>query len=311
VADEPSEVFNRRWLMKPGEPMHDPFGGTDKAKMNPGVGNPNLLKPAGPVDPQISFISVQSAGGRPIALLANYSLHYVGGVGNGHISADYFAAFADRIQQLIGADRLDPPFVGIMSNGTSGNVNNVNWPGTGERGGRRAPYEQIRRVADKVAQKVFQQYSSLQYRDWVPLAMAQREIELAVRKPTPAQLARAQELVAGTAEPLKERPHEKIYATRVINQQEAPATLSVILQAVRIGDLGIAALPFETFTETGLELKAKSPFKSSFTIEIANGSYGYLPTPEEHALGGYETWLGSNRVEVEASTKITRNLLEM
>ena len=83
--------------------------GTDKVKMNPGVGSSNLDKPAGPVDPQICFLSVQSASGRPIALLANYSLHYVGGVGPGHISADYFAAFADRIQQLIGADHLDPP----------------------------------------------------------------------------------------------------------------------------------------------------------------------------------------------------------
>ena len=58
--------------------------------------------------------------GRPLALLANYSLHYVGGVGSGDLSADYFGAFADGIQQLLGADRQDPPFVGIMSNGTSG-----------------------------------------------------------------------------------------------------------------------------------------------------------------------------------------------
>ena len=65
--------------------------------------------------------------GRPIALLANYSLHYVGGVGPGHASADYFGAFADRVQQLLEADRLDPPFVAMMSNGTSGDINNINF----------------------------------------------------------------------------------------------------------------------------------------------------------------------------------------
>ena len=307
AADEPHQVFNRRWLMKPGASMVNPFGGTDQAKMNPGVGNPNLDKPAGPVDPQICFISLHSASGRPIALLANYSLHYVGGVGPGHISGDYFAAFADRIQQLIGADRLDPPFVGIMSNGTSGNVNNINFAGTREK---RAPYEQIRFVADQVAQAILREYGKLQYYDWVPLAVGQREIELAVRKPTPEQLARARELMAG-AEPQKERPHEKIYAARVIAQHEAPPTVSIILQAVRIGDLGIAAIPFETFTETGLELKTKSPFRQSFTIELANGGYGYLPTPEQHALGGYETWLGTSKVEIDASTKILMSLLEM
>ena len=35
--------------------------------------------------------------GRPIAVLANYSLHYVGGVPTGHLSADYFAVFARKL----------------------------------------------------------------------------------------------------------------------------------------------------------------------------------------------------------------------
>ena len=65
------------------------------------------------------------------------------------------------------------------------------------------------------------------------------------------------------------------------------------------------------FCEIGLELKRRSPFKPSFTIEIANGYYGYLPTPEQHKLGGYETWLGTNRVELEASRKIEARVLEL
>jgi len=60
-----------------------------------------------------------------------------------------------------------------------------------------------------------------------------------------------------------------------------------------------------------LELKAQSPLKPSFTIELANGGYGYLPTPEQHKLGGYETWLGTNKVEVQSSVKIVNALLEM
>ena len=79
----PDHLFNRRWYMKPGTPMPNPFGGQDQVKMNPGAGNPNLLKPAGPTDPEVNFISVQTTGGVPLALLANYSLHYVGGVPGG------------------------------------------------------------------------------------------------------------------------------------------------------------------------------------------------------------------------------------
>jgi hypothetical protein len=83
------------------------------------------------------------------------------------------------------------------------------------------------------------------------------------------------------------------------------------MQGFRIGELGVAAIPFEVFTEIGLEIKARSPFKDTFTIELANGSNGYLPTPAQHELGGYETWLGTNRVEREASVKITAKILEL
>ena len=307
TASVPGQVFNRRWLMKPGTPLPNPFGGTDQVKMNPGRQHAGLLRPSGPVDPEVCFLSVQAAAGRPIALLANYSLHYVGGTGRQEISADYFAAFADRIQQLIGADRLDPPFVGILSNGTSGNINNINFAAPAER---RKPYEKIRLVADRVAQAVFAEYGKLSYRDGVSLATRQRELELAVRKPTPEQLAQAREMLAHPEWPDK-LPHQRTYARRVVQLHEAPATLPVVLQALRIGELGIAAVPFETFVETGLDLKARSPLKPTFTISLANGSHGYLPTPEQHRLGGYETWLGTSKVELDASTKIAAALLEM
>jgi hypothetical protein len=70
-------------------------------------------------------------------------------------------------------------------------------------------------------------------------------------------------------------------------------------------------IPFEAFVEMGLELKANSPFPDLFAVSIANGSYGYLPTAVQHELGGYETWLGSNQVEVQAASKIVYTLLKM
>src|SRR5690606_37884592 len=123
-----------------GKHLRNPFGGVDQVRMNPPRADSLLLRPAGPVDPQVCFLSVRPADGRPIALLANYSLHYVGGVHSGAISADYFAVFADLIQQKLGADRLDPPFVGMLSNGTSGDVNNINFR---EKSPSRKPYEKM------------------------------------------------------------------------------------------------------------------------------------------------------------------------
>src|SRR5206468_11184921 len=88
VGKVPQHVFNRRWKMKPGTIPPNPFGGIDQVRMNPPVGSPDLIEPAGPTDPDLTVISVRALDGRAIALLANYSLHYVG---SGHFLADYYA----------------------------------------------------------------------------------------------------------------------------------------------------------------------------------------------------------------------------
>jgi neutral ceramidase len=70
----------------------------------------------------------------------------------------------------------------------------------------------------------------------------------------------------------------------------------------------IVGLPCEVFAEIGLELKRRSPLRLTFTIDLANG---YLPSSEQHALGGYETWRAtSSYLEVQASRKMTEALLE-
>lgn len=308
VGRDASQVFNRRWVMKPGSIGADPFGGlTDRVKMNPGYQAAGLVEPAGPIDPDVSVLSVQNRDGRPIALLANYSLHYVGGVQP--LSADYFGAFAERIAQLVGANKGEPPFVGIMSNGTSGNINNVNFGGAAP--GKRAEYEQIRLVSDSVARAAFTAYQKIEHRDTVSLAMAEKEIELGVRRPTPADVARARDILAAAKDKvLKMQP--EVYARETVLLADYPPTVRLKLQALRVGDLGIAAVPCEVFVEIGLEIKKKSPLKPTFTIELANGYNGYLPTPEHHQLGGYETWRArSSYLETGASTKITATVLEL
>ena len=305
----PQHVFNRRWLLKPGKSVVNPFGGQDHALMNPGSGRTDLDRPAGPVNPEACFISIESTGGRPIALLANYWLHYVGGVPIGHISADYYGAFCDRLQQLLGADRQDPPFVGILANGPCGDVNNINITAPAPK--KFAPYEKLRLVADDVAREVLRVRATIPHRDWVELRAAQTELALKTRRPDAELVAWARQVLARPATTSPVHRHERAYAERTLAAANWPESLSVILQAVRIGELGIAAVPFEMFTETGLEIKAKSPFRETFTIELANGGYGYLPTPEQHEVGGYETWLGTNRVEREASRKIVIAVQEL
>jgi neutral ceramidase len=304
----PEQVFNRRWFMKPGAHLDNPFGGTDRVRMNPPMGSPDLLEPAGPTDPEIAFLSVTSLEGRPIALLANYSLHYVGGVPNGHVSADYFGFFSRRMAHLLQAERHDPPFVAMLSNGTSGDINNIDFRG-GQK--RLAAYGRIELVANQVAAEVFRTLQELEYQEWVPLRMVQQELTLETRRPSSDLLDWAQKTLSQSDDPAASHPRARIYADRIRRMRDLPPQIDIPLQALRIGGLAMTTIPFEVFVEIGLELKARSPFPATFVVSLANGAYGYLPTVRHHELGGYETWLGTNVVDVQAAPKIVEALLEM
>jgi len=89
----PDEVFNRRWFMKEGTIGPNPFGKEgETVRMNPPGASPDMVKPAGPIDPEVAFIALETVDGKPLGLLANYSLHYVGGTVGTDISADYFSS---------------------------------------------------------------------------------------------------------------------------------------------------------------------------------------------------------------------------
>lgn len=317
VAEEPTQVFNRRWFLKASRgPIYGAHDNIEQVDTNPGY--TGLLRPAGPVDPQITFLSVQSTAGKPISLMASYGLHYVGGVAPGSISADYFALFADRVGELLGAERQDPPFVGIMANGASGDVNNLERYSDEElekRGSqpkkRYQPYEKMREVANLCAERVIEAHKTLQWHDHVKLSSVQRTLTFQRRYPTKEEVEWAEAVKAKKIKPMSTSRYSTYSTVLAYNSPEMPPTIDVIVQTHRIGDLALAAMPFEVFAEIGLELKQRSPIRPLMNISIANGSHGYLPTPEQHRLGGYETWIGVNKVQLDASVKMIDALVEM
>jgi neutral ceramidase len=308
TAEAPEHVFNRRWYMKPGTVPPNPFGLIDMVKMNPPAGSPNLLEPAGPTDPTISFLAVREPGGRPISVFAAYGLHYVGGVGNGHISADYFGMFCEELSRLLEARDQDPPFVALLANGTSGDINNINFV---EPRPKQEPYAQMRFVAHDVAAKVHAAMAKLEYRADARLDARYREPMLKWRHPTDEQLQWAAKTLAEQAKIPGKTDLSAIYAERTQRMAEYPEMAAVPLQVLRIGDVCLGTMPCEVFCEIGLEFKSRSPLQPAFIVSLNHGYFGYLPTPRQHRLGGYETWLGTNRLEVEASDKLLANLLEM
>ncbi len=313
----PGEVFNRRWYLKPGKMPAGPFPGkTDRVKMNPRRASPDLVEPAGPTDPTVSIVSFVDATGAPIALLANYSLHYVGGTGAGHISADYFGEFAKRIEADLGDAKRGAPFVAMLTNGTSGDINNIDFR---KKSVARKPYEQIRHVSGRVAGETLRVFRGIDHRDSIPISMRETTIRLGVRRPSVedlndarAVLAKAESEGRGGRDGKPLRGYREVYARETVLLADYPPHVDLKLQAIRLGEVAICAIPCEVFVEIGLKLRNRSPLSTTFTIELANGYNGYLPTRRQHALGGYETWRArSSYLEVDASRKIIDKLSPM
>ena len=196
----------------------------------------------------------------------------------------------------------------MMSNGTSGDINNVNVAGPGEK---HAPYEKMRIVAADTARVAVASLEKAEWRTSATLGAARRNPLVGSREITTEMLDAARRLLSEPADPAKPATLDRIYAERVTRLANWPKQVPVPLQVLQIGDLAIGTMPCEVFAEIGLELKQKSPSPAYFTIELAHGYYGYLPTPEQHRLGGYETWPGTNRLEPQASRQLTDELLKM
>jgi len=291
-VDKPEFCRNRRWLMKPGSLGPNPFGErTDKAAMYGGPGK-NGIRTTGPIDPELFVVSVQRPDGSQLAVLGNYSVHY--GAGGGGVSADYFGHFSR--ESVTTLTHNDKPMVAIMSNGTSGNI-----APTGN------PPKAGKAIADTAANLI----AKIKHRDSAAIIVRETEIPIKVRRPDKDRLLWARAVLAGTWKKPAHKWKTK-YAKSALWLNEYPEKLPVRLQSIRIGDLAIMAMPNEVYSETGLAIKQSSPFENTFTISLANGYNGYLPTPEQHALGGYTTWPAvSSCLETNAEPILRKGALNL
>jgi neutral ceramidase len=286
IGSEPSLLFNRRYLMKPGTIPPDPFGRTtDQAMMNPPAASKNIIRPAGPIDPAVGLLAVHTLDGNPIALYGTYSLHYVGGVPRAHISADYFPLWGKHLLRLGG---VTAPCMTAIANACSGNLNNVDVMNPPPK--PPPPYRRMDEVAAILAAESYRVWRGIEFQEWVELSAVLDTLELGVRLPSGSDVATAQGILSQAGPgPYTDRSH--IYALETIQLHNGYGPMvQVPMQALRIGRLGIATLPGEAFTELGLEVKKKSPFDTTFLVELANGYHGYIPTEEAFQVGGYETW---------------------
>jgi hypothetical protein len=304
--DKPEFVACRRFVCRRGTVSANPFGDTDERIKSVSGTSTGVLHPAGPVDPEVSVVSLRHVDGTPLAVLANLSVHYCGGYRRGWVSADYFGVFARRVEEQLAANSPHPTPIAMMSNGTSGDAGSLSLLGK-----RDAPFERLEEAGRQLADEAIRVVRQIKHRVPDGLAMGQSEIELGVRRPDEKRIAWANSVLSGTQD---DQPHRwtPVYARETLELSKYPTRLRIVLQGIRIGDIGIAAAPCEVFGETGLSIKRESPLPHTFTMELANGYGGYLPTPEQHRLGGYETWPArSSFLEVDAEPKIRDEVLRL
>jgi hypothetical protein len=309
--DAPEHVVCRRYFMKDGYEAINPVSGQkDKVKTNPSGDEKMIDRPANPVDPQLSYLAIKGLDEQWIALLANYSLHYVGDWQEGTISSDYFGEFSLRLKQKLNAPAS---FVGIMSNGTSGDVNIVDYmhPNRYPEG----DFKKTEVISEDLAQRVYQSLSQVRWQKQVTLASFVSDYPISIRRPNTIDVAESKKILEKTdlskiqfdGDGMKQ-----LFAYEQVMLNEFPDTIQFAIQAIRIGDGVIGGLGGEIFAETGLWLKKQSKLKHYFTIGLANGYVGYVPAAKDLELGGYETWrCRTSYLEKNAEEKIRVELLRL
>ncbi len=300
-ADAADFTALRHWIRRPDRLAADPFGNpTVRANMHAARNWDDVTGEGGPEDPELSLISLQTRDGRPLGVLANFSMHYFG---DSLLSADYFGLFAEGLAQ-----RLAPGggCLAAMSHGCSGDIWRVDY----RVPEKDRPKPTLEQYAAGLVAIAAQALARVEHRADATLAMAERRMTLRYRTPDAQRLEWAQRVVAAMGNRLPVTQPE-IYAREQLFLHERKQT-EIVVQALRLGDIAIATTPCETYAITGLKLKAASPREKTMVIELANGGDGYIPPPEHHLFGGYNTWAArSAGLEVSAEPRITQAAIEL
>jgi neutral ceramidase len=302
----PGLQFNRRYWMRDGT-----------LRTNPGLGNPDALRPAGPVNPKMHLFAFRPTGGGPLTLVVNFALHAATIEGGAEISADYPGVLTRALQEALG-----PETVVLFLNGACGDINH--WdvlhsppPAYQHEGVAPLPVTTVNRAATErsgltLAQVVLDLLPSLDcLPDWTA-AEAHTLLPAAVRQPDPQAVARAQAAQA-SGQVGWPQTQDEVYDWEALQLARLGETrVDLEIQALRLGSAALLGIPAEVFTQIGLDIEARSPHPTTAVVELANGWEGYLPTEAAFAEGGYETLLArSSKLAPDTAGKVVEAALSV
>ena len=272
--------FNRRFRMADG-----------RVQFNPAKQDPNIIGPDGPIDPQINLLRIDGPDKQPVAIIANFALH-VDVISGCEISAD----FPGEMSRIVSNMYPNKPLV-IFMQGTCGNINHRDTDNPEPQSGE----TEMLKIARVLAGKVMAASELSKPMESEKLAVSTEMLAIPYHSMTDALKERAVEIRR------QEKPHEFdiAQAIRIEEYDLDGKTADVEVQAIRVGDTAFVGVEGEYFVEYGLNIKQWSPFDQTFVGELANGSFGYIPTLDAFHPGTYETMpILSATLEPAAGVKI-------
>ena len=294
----PGVSYNRRFLMKNGY-VHT----------NPGVGNPDIVKPAGPVDQEVTVLRFDGPDGVPIGVLAHFSCH-CDTVGGNLFSADWVGVAAEKIRTALQPKGATRPFGVVVLNGASGDINqfNVNDP---KRRQRWPSYKE--EIGMAVAGEAVRVAVSLSPKPYEEVGAAAKEITLE-RIPIEEFLENSRKALEDPKVGRMEKTVAEVNKQRAEYHASQPDRFQQEIICVRIGPALITSGPGEMFTQLGLDFKAAFPDAYGMMANLSNGYLGYVPTAKAFEEGGYEprsTRLkpGTGEAIVEAGIELGKKLM--
>lgn len=283
---------NRRFMMR----------STRQVVMHPPKGSTDILYQEGRVDPEVGVLSVRGLDGRPLGCLLNFACH-VNVVGGTLVSADYPGAFAAAMKQRHGGHH-----VALFANGCCANLCQIDVydPERNDWG-----FEWAEQMGQRLADDVVKVEAGLEYQAEMRLDSRAVELQFPLRRFPDSLLAWAQTVrESGTDPGIVERTYAEMgFALR--ERVRTRPTDPGVIQALRLGEVGMVGLPGEIFVEFGLDIKLDSPARRTFVVELANGVVGYVPTREAFVGGGYEqrsatsSWLTPGAGEMMVDTALS------
>lgn len=293
---EDTVAFNRRFFMKDGTVM-----------TNPGILNPDIVRPEGPIDPEITVMRIDDENGNPLGIVSNYALH-TDTVGGNEYSGD-FPAYISRIVKRTYGEHV----VSIFFQGASGNINHIDVSG----GNLDQPLPDYIRIGEILGHEICKVRNKIKADlEDVNLSVESRIVEVSERKLTEAEVAWARERLEALAGMKEEEMSlrqllDRSFAMNRLRVYDQPVPVhSYEIQTAAIGDLAVCALPAEIFVEFGMEIKKNSPFEYTMINELSNGSgNGYVCTREAYENGGYEPT--GHRFAVEAGEIFVNTTMEL